>query len=133
MIDIQSNSTVKISSEKNFGIVFSVFFMLIGIWLFIIGDSSYWAFSVAAIFLLLAFIFPQSLKNPNRLWSNVGILLGSIVAPIVMAMVYVTTIVPIGLLMRLAGKDVLRQKFNTSALSYWIERTDKPQSMKDQF
>ena len=79
---------------------------------------------------MLAIFSPKTLKIPNKLWFKFGIFLGGIIAPICMAIVFATTIVPVGLTLRLFGKDLLRLKLNPSAKSYWIKRIDEPQSMK---
>jgi hypothetical protein len=92
-----------------------------------------WALIVSAVFLLLSFMAPQVLSLPNKLWFKFGILLGSIIAPIVMALVYFLTVLPTGLIMRLLGKDLLKQKLDKDAKSYWIERTEPMGSMKNQF
>jgi len=88
---------------------------------------------VSAVFLLLAFVAPQVLELPNKLWFKFGILLGSIIAPVVMALVYFSTVLPTGLIMRLLGKDILKQKLDKNAKSYWIERSEPIGSMKNQF
>ena len=76
---------------------------------------------------------PNVLALPNKLWFKLGLALGAIVAPVVMALVYFTTVVPIGLIMRLMGKDMLRQKLDKNAKSYWIVRDLPMGSMRDQF
>jgi len=83
--------------------------------------------------LLLAFVAPKVLTRPNRLWFKFGILLGSVIAPVVMTLVYFATVLPIGLIMRLLGKDLLKQKLDKNAKSYWIERKEPMGSMKNQF
>ncbi len=94
---------------------------------------SLWSLIIALIFFALAYIAPKVLSAPNKLWFKLGIALGAFVAPIVMVFVYFTTVVPIGLVMRLMGKDLLRQKLDKNAKSYWIERSQPVGSMKDQF
>jgi large-conductance mechanosensitive channel len=94
---------------------------------------SIWAISVSAIFLSLAFLAPKILTIPNKLWFKFGMLLGSIISPIVMALVYFLTVLPTGLIMRLLGKDLLKQKIDKNAKSYWIERPEPMTSMKNQF
>ena len=134
MSDHNANVEVKMGSERSFGIVFAVVFVLIGLWPLLGGEEVRLAFVGAAlVFLALALFAPRVLRVPNRLWFRFGLLLGAIVAPVVMALVYVTTFVPIGLVLRLRGKDLLKMKFDREVASYWIERTDKPQSMKKQF
>ena len=134
MSEYQSNISVKINSEKSFGVVFFVIFMVIGLLPLISGNlPRLWAFGISFLFLLLSFIAPQILKIPNKIWFKFGMFIGGIVAPISLAIVYATTIVPIGLTLRLFGKDLLRLKLNPSAKSYWIKRIDEPQSMRYQF
>ena len=67
------------------------------------------------------------------MWGKLGIALGSIIAPMVMALVFFATVVPIGLIMKLLGKDMLRQKLDDDAITYWITRNHPIGSMKDQF
>jgi len=134
MSDHHANIDVKIGSERSFGIVFAIVFGIFGIWPLKDGGQIYIFAVVAAVALLtLAFFAPSVLRIPNRLWFKFGMLLGAIVAPIVMALVYVTTFVPMGLTLRLFGKDLLKAKLDRDVPSYWIERTDEPQSMKNQF
>ena len=76
---------------------------------------------------------PRVLILPNKIWFKFGMLLGSIIAPIVMALVYFITVLPTGFIMHLLGKDLLKQKLDKSAKSYWIERTEPIGSMKNQF
>jgi len=82
---------------------------------------------------LLAFLAPKILVLPNKLWFKFGLLIGSIVAPIVMALVYFFTVLPTGLIMRLLGKDLLKQKLDKNAKSYWVKRSEPMGSMKNQF
>lgn len=122
------------SSPKSFGIVFSIVFFIVALYpLTNFKDIHLWAIIVSAVFLLLAFVVPNVLSLPNKLWFKFGILLGSIVAPIIMALVYFLTVLPTGLIMRLLGKDLLKQKLDKNAKSYWINRTEPLGSMKNQF
>ena len=119
---------------KSFGVVFSIVFIIIALYpLTNTEDIRLWAVIVSAIFLLLAYIAPQVLALPNKLWFKFGILLGSIIAPVVMALVYFITVLPTGLIMRFLGKDLLKQKLDKNAKSYWIERSEPMGSMKHQF
>jgi Mg2+/Co2+ transporter CorB len=134
MSESTSHITIDQSTPKSFGIVFSIVFLIIALYPLIGSDGiRIWALAVSAIFLLLAFVAPQALDIPNKLWFKFGILLGSIIAPIVMALVYFLTVLPTGLIMRLLGKDLLKQKLNKNAKSYWIERSEPMGSMKNQF
>ena len=129
-----SNLPVEESSPKSFGIVFSIVFLIVSLYpLTNFKGISIWALIVSIIFLLLAFLAPKILTLPNKLWFKFGILLGSIISPIVMAFVYFTTVLPIGLILRLLGKDILNQKLDKKSKSYWIERKEPIGSMKNQF
>ena len=125
---------VESGSEKNFGIVFAVVFLLISLYPLVDNkDVHLWSLVISLIFFLLAYVDPKVLSVPNKLWFKLGMALGAVVAPVVMALVYFSTVVPIGLIMRLMGKDLLRQKLDKNTKSYWIERNEPMGSMKDQF
>ena len=122
------------SSPKSFGVVFSIVLLMVALYPLINSEGiRTWALFVSAVFLLLAFVAPNVLSLPNKLWFKFGMLLGSIIAPIVMALVYFLTVLPTGLIMRLLGKDLLKQKLDKNAKSYWIERTKPIGPMKNQF
>jgi hypothetical protein len=134
MIEHTSNTKINSSSPKSFGIVFSIVFLVVALFPLINSEGvSIWALIVSVTFLLLAFIAPNILRFPNKIWYKFGILLGSIIAPIIMALVYFITVLPTGIIMRLLGKDLLKQKLDKNADSYWIERNDPIGSMKNQF
>ena len=122
------------SSEKSFGVLLSIVFLIVSIYPLINSEGlRIWALVVSTIFFLLAFVAPKVLVLPNKLWFKFGLLLGSIIAPIVMAMVYFITVLPTGIIMRLLGKDLLKQKLDNNAKSYWIERSEPMGSMKNQY
>ncbi len=134
MSEISSHVPTEQSSEKSFGVVFSIVFLIIALYPLITSEGlRIWALVVSIIFFLLAFLAPKILVLPNKLWFKFGLLIGSIVAPIVMAFVYFVTVLPTGLIMRLLGKDLLKQKLDKNAKSYWIERKEPMGSMKNQF
>jgi len=121
-------------SEKSFGVVFSIVFLIVALYPLINSESlRIWALVTSIIFFFLAFLAPKILVLPNKLWFKFGLLIGSIVAPIVMAFVYFVTVLPTGLIMRLLGKDILKQQLDKNAKSYWIERKEPMGSMKNQF
>ena len=127
-------TSIEQSSPKSFGILFSIVFLIIALYpLTNSEDIHLWAMIISAIFLLLAFVAPQLLALPNKLWFKFGILLGSIIAPVVMALVYFIVVLPTGLIMRLLGKDILKQRLDKDAKSYWINRSEPVGSMKNQF
>jgi len=134
MSEIASHVSTERSSEKSFGVVFSIVFLIVSLYPLINSESlRIWALVVSIIFFLLAFLAPKILVLPNKLWFKFGLLIGSIVAPIVMAFVYFVTVLPTGLIMRLLGKDLLKQKLDKNAKSYWVKRSEPMGSMKNQF
>jgi hypothetical protein len=134
MTEISRYVSTEQSSEKSFGVVFSIVFLMVALYPLINSEGlRIWALVVSIIFFLLAFLAPKILVLPNKLWFKFGFLIGSFVAPIVMAFVYFVTVVPTGFIMRLLGKDLLKQKLDKNAKSYWIERKEPMGSMKNQF
>jgi hypothetical protein len=134
MSEASQNIPTEKPSEKSFGVLFSLVFLIISMYPLIASKYiNIWALIVSIGFLLLAYLAPKVLIFPNKLWFKFGLLLGSIIAPIVMAIIYFITVVPTGIVMRLLGKDLLNQKLDINAKSYWIERTDSIGSMKNQF
>ena len=123
----------KISSNRSFGILFCIVFALIAAWPAMHdGQLRIWPIPISFIFLVLGLLNSKLLNSPNLLWVKFGELLGRIIAPIVMAIIYFTIVTPIGLFMRLIGKDLLNIKF-VEANTYWIKREKKVGSMKKQF
>ena len=123
----------KVNSNRGFGIVFFVVFLLISFWPSIEGQSlRIWALTVSLIFLVLGLLNSKLLSPFNLIWVKFGEVLGRIIAPIAMGVVYFIIITPIGLFMRLIGKDLLRTKFSKNK-SYWIKREKNIGSMKRQF
>ncbi len=134
MSEFNSNVDVKQGSEKGFGIVFCVVFVIIGLYPLTAGENiSGWALFVALTWLLLAFFAPGLLALPNRLWFKLGNAMGAVVAPVVMTLIFCLTIVPMALLLKLLGKDLLRERLDSGTNSYWIKRTDPASSLSDQF
>ena len=134
MTEISRYVSTEQSSEKSFGVVFSIVFLIVALYPLITSTGlRIWALVVSIIFFLLAFLAPKILVLPNKLWFKFGLLIGSIVAPIVMTLVYFVTVVPTGLIMRLLGKDLLKQKLDKNAKSYWVKRSEPMGSMKNQF
>ena len=123
----------KISSNKSFGILFCIVFVLIAVWpVMYEGSLRIWPIPISLIFLVLGLLNSKLLSPLNLVWVKFGELLGKVIAPIVMAIVYFVIITPIGLFMRLAGKDLLNTKFSKDN-SYWIKREKNIGSMKRQF
>ena len=121
-------------TERSFGLVFAAVFTIIGFYpLWYNENIRLWACIIAFIFLFFGIFFPKILIVPNKLWFKLGLLLGSIMAPIIMGMIFFLTVTPIGIIMRLFGKDVINQKIKKNAKSYWIKRNKSVSSMKNQF
>tara|TARA_B100000674_G_scaffold218120_1_gene178829 strand:+ start:411 stop:800 length:390 start_codon:yes stop_codon:yes gene_type:complete len=128
------NNLPKLPSNRNFGVVFFVVFLIISIYpLTYDGDIAKWSFVISIIFLILGLINSKILTPLNRLWFKFGILLGRIISPIIMALIFFAVVTPIGLTMRLLRKDVLNLKYNKKSKSYWIEKNGPKSKMKNQF
>ena len=128
--------TTQINVNKNsniiFGILFFILFLIIGLYpLKSEGLIRIWSVVLSLVFLIITIIRPNLFTFINKLWIQFGILLGKIISPIVMGLVFFFVVTPIGIFVRILKKDVMGLKRGTS--SYWINREDKVQSMKKQF
>ena len=124
---------LKISSNRSFGIVFFVVFLLIALYpLTYGGEIRIWSLIISLIFLILGLLNSKILAPLNKIWFKFGILLGKIVSPLVMGIIFFLVVTPIGFIMRLLGKDVLNLKYNNNR-SYWIEKNGPKSKMKNQF
>jgi len=124
---------IKRSSNKNFGIVFFVVFIIIGFWpLLDINTYRLWAIIIAFIFLALGLVNSKLLTPLNILWFKFGIFLGKIVSPIVMGVIFFFVVTPTAILMRISKKDLLNLKFNNKE-TYWIKKSNYKSKMKNQF
>ena len=122
--DYRREGAVKHSSDRAFGLTFAAVFTLIALWPLLDGAGPrWWALAVAALFTILAFAAPKLLAPANRLWHGFGLLLGRLVNPLVMGLLFYLVVTPTGLIMRAFGKDLLHLKRDPDAASYWIERT----------
>ena len=129
-----SNSKINISSNRSFGLVFFVIFLIVALWpLKNEEDIRLWSLVISIIFFILGVINSKLLTPLNKLWFKFGILLGSIVSPFVMGIIYFAVVTPIGELMRLLGKDLLKTTKTKSISTYWMKRDEKQTSMKKQF
>ena len=124
---------IKIGSNRSFGIVFFVVFLIIATYPLINGDElRLWSLIISIIFLFLGLVNSKILNPINKLWFKFGIFLGKIISPLVMGIIFFLVVTPIGLLMRLLNKDLLNLRFNNNG-SYWIEKTEPKSKMKNQF
>ena len=124
---------IKVGSNKSFGIVFFVVFLLISLYPLLNNeDIRIWSLVISFIFLILGILNSKILSPLNKLWFKFGILLGNIIAPIVMGIVFFLVVTPTGLIMRFFRKDILKLKKNSSD-TYWINKDNTNSSMKNQF
>ena len=124
---------IKIGSNRSFGIVFFIVFLLIAIYPLINNEGlRIWSIIIAIFFLILGLINSKVLTPFNKLWFKFGLLLGKIISPIIMGVVFFLVVTPIAFIMRTIGKDLLNLKFNKNK-SYWIEKTGPKSKMKNQF
>ena len=123
----------KLPSNRNFGIVFFLVFLIISLYPLTFNEAlAKWALVISIIFLALGLINSKILTPLNRLWFKFGIFLGRIISPIIMALIFFLVVTPIGLIMRLLRKDLLNLKYNKSK-SYWIKKNGPKSKMKNQF
>ena len=124
---------IKISSNKSFGFVFFIFFLIISLYPLLNGENiRIWALIISAIFLILGILNSELLKPLNKIWFKFGILLGGIISPIIMGVIFFLIVTPISLMLRLLGKDVLNFKKNNFK-TYWIVKSGEKSKMKNQF
>ena len=127
------DKNTKLPTNKNFGIVFSVIFLIISLFP-LINDGSLriWSLIVSTVFLFLGLINSKILTPLNKIWFKFGLLLGRIVSPVIIGVIFFLVVTPTALIMRLIGKDLLNLKFSKHK-SYWIEKTGPKSKMKNQF
>ena len=127
------NSKIKISSNKSFGIVFFTVFLIIAIWPLLNGyEIRYWSLIISIVFLILGILNSKILTPLNKIWFKIGILLGKVISPIVMGIIFFLVVTPTSFIMKILGKDLLNLKKNTKN-SYWIKKQNQNSSMKNQF
>ena len=127
-------NSIKIKSKDNitFGILFFIFFLIIGLYPLKSDEAiRVWSVVLSLVLLIITIIKPNLFTFLNKFWIKLGILLGKIISPIVMGLVFFFVVTPIGILVRVLKKDVMGLKREAS--SYWINREDKVQTMKKQF
>lgn len=135
--DLGREEVIEGSSDRVFGLVFAGVFLVIAGWPLIHGVTPrWWALGVSAVFGVVAWVRPVLLARLNRLWMKFGILLGKVISPIALGILFYGVMTPMGAAIRLAGKDPLRLKRDPAADSYWIPRAPPgppPDSMTNQF
>ena len=124
---------IKISSNRSFGIVFFIVFLLIALYpLLKSNDLRIWSLIISFVFLTLGLINSKILTPLNRLWFKFGLLLGKFISPLIMGIIFFVVVTPIGIIMRLLKKDLLNLKYNKKE-TYWIKKTGPKSKMKNQF
>ena len=124
---------IKLPTNRNFGIVFFIVFLLIALWpLLNENEIRIWSLLISFIFLALGLINSNLLTPLNKIWIKFGIVLGNFVAPIVMGIVFFLVVTPTSIIMKILGKDLLNLKKNNND-SYWIQKNNQNSKMKNQF
>ena len=125
---------IKISSNRNFGLVFFIVFLIVSIWPLTNEEPvRIWSAIISLVFLILGLMNSKLLTSLNKLWFKFEMLLAAIVAPVVMGVVFFLVITPIGLYMKIIGKDLLKKRYDKKKTSYWIIRGKPVSTMKQQF
>lgn len=135
--DLQRSQSGEAGSDRSFGIVFAVVFAIVGLLPLVHGGTIRpWALVIAGAFLVVALTVPRILKPANQLWYRFGRLLHGIVTPVILGLMFFSTVTPMALIMRLMGKKPLALRFEPERQSYWIRRDPPgpaPETMKNQF
>ena len=135
--DLDRAEEIKLSSDRSFGIVFLLVFLAMGIWMVLGSHPEGWLFLAGSVILFVITLARPSILGPlNRAWFKFGLLLGLVVNPLILGVVFFLVITPMAVFRRLWGKDSLHLKFNLCLESYWIDRNPpgpKPSSMTRQF
>ena len=127
------SNDIKIGSNRSFGIVFFIVFLLIAIYPLLSGENvRLWSLVIATIFFILGIINSGLLSPLNKIWFKFGLLLGRLISPLVMSLIFFLVVTPIALLMKLLKKDLLNLKFNKDN-TYWIVKSGPKSKMKNQF
>ena len=122
--NLDKEEEIKVSSDRSFGIVFTLVFLAVGVWVVSGGQSKGWLFFVsAALFLVVAIARPSILGPLNRAWAKLGLLLGQVFNPILLGVVFFLVVTPMAVIRRLLGKDSLHLKSKSNLESYWIDRS----------
>ena len=125
---------IKISSNGSFGLVFFMVFLIISLWPLTYGEPiRIWSVIVCLVFLILGLVKPKLLAPLNLFWFKLGMILGAIISPIVMGIVFFIVVTPTGFILRIMGKDLLNKKYDKKKKTYWIKRDVPIGTMKRQF
>ena len=120
-------------TNRNFGLTFFIVFLIVSIWPLLYNEQiRIWSLIVGFIFLILGLINSKILTPLNKIWFKFGIILGKLVSPVVMGIVFFFVVTPISIIMKIFGKDLLNLKYNNQK-SYWLEKSGPKSKMKNQF
>ena len=129
-----TNHKIKKSTNRSFGLVFFFVFLIIGFWPLLNEDSPrLWSLIISLVFLILGLLNSKILSPLNSIWFKFGELLGLVIPPIVMAIIFFLVVTPTGIIMKILGKDLLKIKLNKNIKSYWIEKEKIKSKMRQQF
>ena len=132
--DLSSHHNIERSNERSFGIVFTIFFLILSIYPIINKETINVFFLIISIIIFVITILRPSLFYfPNKIWFKFGILLGKIVSPLVMGIIFYLTVTPTGIIMRLLRKDLLKKKLEIKEKTYWVKKNKYSGSLKNQF
>ena len=128
-----NENDIKIGSNRSFGVVFFIVFLVISLYPLLINENiRIWSLVISIIFLVLGLLNSKLLNPFNKIWFKFGLLLGKIISPIVMGIIFFFVVTPIAILMKLLRKDLINLKFNNNS-TYWIEKSGPKSKMKNQF
>lgn len=134
---LQRNDAVGGSSNRTFGLTFGAVFLVLGLYPWVFGGHlRLWSFAVSSGFVLLSLLMPGVLGPFNKVWTGLGLALHKITSPILLGVIFFLVITPLGLLMRLLHKDILKLKMDRAAASYWVDRLPpgpKADTLENQF
>tara|TARA_A100001388_G_C28729140_1_gene480561 strand:- start:632 stop:1015 length:384 start_codon:yes stop_codon:yes gene_type:complete len=120
-------------TNRNFGLTFFIVFLIVSIWPLLYSEQiRIWSLIVGFIFLILGLVNSKILTPLNKIWFKFGIILGKLVSPVVMGIVFFFVVTPISIIMKIFGKDLLNLKYNNQK-SYWLEKSGPKSKMKNQF
>jgi len=130
MSDFKDNTKISFSSDKSFGLLFSIVFLILGVLPLYFQNSVNFIFIFASLFfLLVSFLAPNLFKYPNLMWIKLGLLLGKVISPIIMAIIYLSIFFPFNLFFRIFRYDLLSLKKTGKDKTYWKVRVHKINSM----
>ena len=128
-----NQNDIKIGSNRSFGVVFFIVFLVISLYPLLSNENiGIWSLVISIIFLVLGLLNSKLLNPLNKIWFKFGLLLGKIISPIVMGIIFFFVVTPIAILMKLLRKDLINLKFNNNS-TYWIEKKGPKSKMKNQF